>query len=207
MKNNMRPYWDKAAKRFLETEYQKLWRTYSDLLNFSLISRWLGKHHFEYVLKTDLFDEAVSEGVYPLIQSRFKHVVGIDISKFVLDNAQIRYPDLKCVIADIRSLPFKDETFDVIISNSTLDQFRSKDALFQSIRELIRVLKIEGKLLITLDNPANPIIALRRALPFRYLYRLGILQYYVGATLTPKSLYDFLEQVGLKVKEAINNGT
>jgi hypothetical protein len=56
-------------------------------------------------------------------------------------------------------------------------------------------------LLLTLDNLANPVIALRSALPFRLLNRLKIVPYFVGATLGPSRLRDHLERLGLMVME------
>src|SRR4029434_1314077 len=58
---------------------------------------------------------------------------------------------------------FADEAFDVIVSNSTLDHFGSWAELGASLHELHRVLKTRGLLIITLDNRANPIVALRNA--------------------------------------------
>jgi SAM-dependent methyltransferase len=77
-------------------------------------------------------------------------------------------------------LPFVDEAFDVIVSNSTLDHFGSWAELGASLHELHRVLKTRGLLIITLDNRANPIVALRNAAPFPLLHRLGLVPCYVG---------------------------
>ena len=63
------------------------------------------------------------------------------------------------------------------------------------------MLRPGGQLLLTLDNPANPVVALRGVLPFRLLNRLGLVPYYVGATLGPRRLGRILSQVGLDVGE------
>ena len=70
-----------------------------------------------------------------------------------------------------------------------------------SLHEIHRVLKIGGRLIITLDNLANPVIALRSILPFSLLNRLGLVPYYVGATLSPSHLCRILEKSGFKVAE------
>jgi hypothetical protein len=61
------------------------------------------------------------------------------------------------------------------------------------------VLRPGGQLLLTLDNLANPVIALRNALPFRLLHCQGIVPYYMGATYTPRRLQHILQQVGFDV--------
>jgi hypothetical protein len=52
-----------------------------------------------------------------------------------------------------------------------------------------------------MDNPENPVIALRNALSFRLLNRLGITPYYVGATLNARDLRHMLEDTGFKTME------
>ena len=93
--------------------------------------------------------------------------------------------------ADVRSLPFADGTFDVVVSNSTLDHFRSRKELIASMRELNRVTRPGGELVLTLDNRANPVVAFRNALPFHWLNRIRVLPYYVGVTCGPRGLRKF----------------
>ena len=85
---------------------------------------------------------------------------------------------------------------------STLDHFRSHSEIVTSLRELLRVLRPGGQLLLTLDNPANPLVGLRNALPFGLLHRLRIVPYYVGATCGPRGLRRLLPQVGFEVLES-----
>jgi SAM-dependent methyltransferase len=108
---------------------------------------------------------------------------------------------LQVVGADVRCLPFASGSFDVIVSPSTLDHFAVSHEIVASLRELWRVLRTGGQLLLTLDNLANPAVALRNTLPFRLLHRLGIVPYYVGATYTPRRLRHILQGVGFEVLE------
>jgi hypothetical protein len=68
-------------------------------------------------------------------------------------------------------------------------------------------------LLLTLDNPANPLVAFSKALPRRALNRLwlrhgrltgrvGLLPYYVGATVGRRQLVAMLGRSGFDVREA-----
>ena len=60
-----------------------------------------------------------------------------------------------------------------------LDHFDSLAEVLGSLRELRRVLRTDGELLLTLDNLLNPVVALRNSLPFA-LERLGLVPYRVG---------------------------
>ena len=140
------------------------------------------------LLKTDLFDEAVGRGLYPELAARAHQVIGIDVSAGVVRAAARRYPALDARVADVLALPFGENTFDAIVSNSTLDHFDSHAELSASVRELARTLRPGGRLIITLDNRLNPIVALRTSVLFGTLHRLRIVPYFVGATHGPRGL-------------------
>jgi SAM-dependent methyltransferase len=184
-----------------EAHPQTLWRAHSDAVNLTLCRRWLPVGRVGRLLKTDLFDEAVSDGLFLLLASRVQDVVSVDVSLAILHAAQSRRADLPAAAADVRCLPFTDGAFDVVFSNSTLDHFATCDEIVVSLWELARVLRADGKLLLTLDNVSNPVLAFRNLMPFRLLKRLGIVPYYVGATLSPRHLCRTLEQVGFEVDQ------
>jgi len=193
--------WEGFPGAYQDKGFQKLWRTHSDAVNQALLTRWLRSDQMENLLKTDLFDEAVSDGLSSLLNVRSKRVFYIDASLEVHRRAKRRHPNLQTVGTDVRCLPFADGTFDGIVSNSTLDHFKSLDDLVISLKELYRVLRPGGQLILTLDNLANPIILLRNGLPFHLLYYMKIVPYYVGVTLGPHRLQRLLKDVGFKVLE------
>lgn len=192
-------YWNNCADVFIDSDHQALWRKHADAVNISLLKQWLPDGKVERLLKTDIFDEAVGDGLYPLLTGYAKEVVIIDISRQILSSARSRYSNLNTIVADVRHIPYADNMFDVVISNSTLDHFGTSDEIIISLMEIYRVLKQNGNLLLTLDNPVNPLIALRQILPFNLLNRLGILPYYVGITCGPRRLRQILEQVGFEI--------
>ena len=194
-------YWDVATETWQQAGQQVLWRAHSDAVNSVLLDHWLPKEPVEWLLKTDLFDEARGEGLYPLLASRAQEFIGIDLSLAIACAAKSRYIGLQASGADVRCLPFADGVFSAVLSNSTLDHFQSWDEVVASLRELRRVLCKDGQLLLTLDNLANPVVALRNVLPFRPLRRLGIVPYYVGATSGPRQLRSILQQLDFEVLE------
>jgi hypothetical protein len=116
-------YWNTVAQLLLERQMDTLWRAHSDARNIALIGRWLTGNSAQRLLKTDLFDEALGQGLYPLFAWRIAHVVGVDLAHPILKTAAWRYPKLLATGADVRQLPFADSVFDRIISNSALDHF------------------------------------------------------------------------------------
>jgi SAM-dependent methyltransferase len=204
-------YWDPAFERWLVLHPQTLWRRHSDAVHTQLLERWLTPANGS-ALKTDLFDEAVSEGLYPTLAARATRVVGIDSSPVVVEAAVARHPGLVAVCCDVLQLPFEDGEFDVVVSNSTLDHLETRDELFAGLCELRRVLRRDGTLVLTLDNPWNPVIALSKALPRRWLNRawarvgrssarLGLVPYRIGATLSLGAARSALGHAGLRVED------
>ena len=190
---------------------QTLWRRHSDRVNSALVERWLSPGTGT-TLKTDLWDEAMGEGLYAAIAARSEHVVGVDVAPTIVIAAAERYPDLDARVAHVHALPFEDGSFDAIVSNSTLDHFDDASEIDRSVLELARVLRPGGTLILTLDNPANPLVALAKALPRDALNRtwlrwagasarLGLLPYHVGATYGRSRLSAVLKKAGFAVEE------
>lgn len=194
-------YWDQVVSRWEGADHLGLWRRYHDMINRMLLQRWIPGGKTDRVLKTDLFDEAVGSGLFQKLKSDAREVVGIDISRAIAETAGDRYPDLRTVVADVRDLPFREASFDLIVSNSTLDHFESEGDIPVALKELRRVLSPEGTLVATLDNAANPAVWFRNALPQKMLQRLGITQYHVGATCGPGRFRQHLIQAGLHPAE------
>ena len=79
------------------------------------------------------------------------NVIGIDISQYAIDNA---IEDMKGHVqtGDARELPFEDNSFDVVISVTTVHNFDRKECI-QALQEIERVSR--GKSFITVDAYRN----------------------------------------------------
>ena len=195
-------YWDEVAGAWSQRGDRGAWRTVSDAVNTDLIERWLPKAPQGRVLKTDLFDELAGQGLVGPLSQSFGAVAGIDVSPTLVDIVQSRHPRLDARVADIRELPFDDGAFDAVVSNSTLDHFPSPDEIAASLREINRVLRPGGVVLVTLDNGLNPVVAARNAMPLRWRDATGLVPYDVGATCRrPRDLRALLEGSGFAVNE------
>ena len=202
-----RSYWDDVGLEWTNKQTDRLWREYTDRLQIALLDRWLegSVGHTDdappTALKTDLFDEVAGRGIVRHLTDRGYHTTGIDIAPVVVAEALRRNPGLRACCADVRDLPFADASFNVVFSGSTLDHFATVADIAQAVKELVRVLRPSGRLLLTLDNPLNPLVSLRNGPLLRLFRRSGIVHYQVGATLGPRQLASLIRSYGLEVRQ------
>ena len=194
-------YWDEVADSVARARPDPLWRHYSDRVNGALLRAWLPDHGGT-LLKTDLFDEAWTGGfLWDPEQDgsqRAGAAVGIDTSPVVAARALARHPGAPAVGADVRHLPFRDASFRAVISPSTLDHFADRSEIFVALREIHRILAPGSHVVVTLDNPLHPLVALR-GLGLGLWRRLGLIPYRLGVTLRPAELAAALEAAGFEV--------
>lgn len=176
-----------------------LWRRHSDTVNRRLVDQWLQGRRFERVLKTDLWDEAVADGVAPALASHAREVHGVDVASLTVASAVARHPWLHAITADVRDLPVDEGAYDAVLSLSTLDHLPGLGAVEQALGELRRVLRPGGELLITFDNRANPAVAVRNALPSRVRRATGLVPYPVEVALGRRGLVRLMRRAGLEM--------
>jgi SAM-dependent methyltransferase len=193
--------WSGVLESWAPTPAHALWRAHSDAINLGLLQRWLPGGSLGRVLKTDLFDEAVGAGLVGELEARAEEVVGIDLAPAVVEAAVALRPGLEGLTADVRRLPFEPASFDLVVSNSTLDHFDSIGEMVTALDELARVMRPGGRLVITLDNRQNPIVALRTSRAFAALFRrAGIVPYQLGVTCGHRRLARLLDAAGFEVR-------
>lgn len=142
-------------------------------------------------------------------------VVGIDLSDEMLKIAERRVanPDLQDRItlqqADVKNLPFDDDSFDVVFSNTILHHIPDPGPM---IAEAARVMKPDGLMVIRdLFRPASleeleRIVQLHASVPdiatprAQQLFRDSLL-----AALTPEELRDLVKVLGLSGLEVVSD--
>lgn len=192
-------YWNGLARSWRGTHPHELWRIHCDAVNEALLARWLPEAVDGPILKTDSFDEAVGEGFAALLQARGRGFVSMDISSEILAWGRSRHPGLSPVQADARRLPFADGSFACIVSLSTLDHFERDEEIDVALAELARVLRPGGTLLFTLDNAANPVLAIRASVPCAFWERIGIMPYQVGPSRGPQRAREGVVRAGFEI--------
>ncbi|NLT72839.1 MAG: class I SAM-dependent methyltransferase [Chloroflexi bacterium] len=193
-------YWDTVSES-MDAGGHYLDRFLGDLKTqayLGLFARWLPVPPVP-ALKTDLFEE--SNGVDSLlwrIASPPANTYGMDLSPQMARRAMEQEPEPYggFVSADARRLPFASASLGFVFSPSTLDHFEDRADLAVSLREILRVLRPGGVLLITLANRSNIGDPLRRL-----AIRMRIAPYYIGASYSPAQLRRELESAGFLVRE------
>ena len=192
-------YWDDVAVAWQRADRDHLWRTASDALHIRLLRDWGLLPAHGAVLKTDLFDEAAVGGLGRALAADAALFVGLDISLQTARAALAHLGSGAVLVADVRALPLAAASVDLIVSDSTLDHLSSATAIEAAIVGLARTLRPGGRLLATLDNPQHPVLWLRQRLSWRWLHRLGLVPYQVGATLSLRQLEAACRAAGLSV--------
>ena len=113
------------------------WRRHARAAHLDLFRRWMGDTAPGLWLKTDLQEErSTARSLIPHLGGAWR---GIDVSEGVV--ARARMSNLLGVNADVRRLPFASETFDGVLSTSTLDHFHRVEDIDVALRELHRVVR------------------------------------------------------------------
>jgi SAM-dependent methyltransferase len=166
--------------------------------NLALIRRWTANRGCNVALKTDLFEEANGEDhLLPALPAT-RRVIGMDLAHTMVARARTRFRgnDGLFLTTDVRRIGLASNSVDLIVSNSTLDHFRGADDFHASIRELVRILRPGGTMIVTVDNPHNPTYwALRWACQF------GWAPFPLGFTTSLAGLVRSLDDAGIEVKE------
>jgi len=169
-----------------------------------LIARWTEVTDKQRILKTDLFAEAfgLEQFLFDAVPVN-SNVVGIDISAEIVEQAkrQARQRGMdagKYLCCDVKQLPLRDNSIDLVISDSTLDHFPSEGDIVTALKELGRVLRDGGILILTIDNKSN--LTYPPYFIVRLWMKLGLSPYFIGRTLSLSKLRHTLEEIGLSVE-------
>ena len=199
-------HWDQVAKGWSLKSYDsELLAEHKRKTYLRLISRWTDVASSQLILKTDLFAEAFSreQFLFDLAPAN-NNLVAIDVSREIVVQAksQARHHGVdtgKYLCCDVKHLPFRGNSFDLIISDSTLDHFPSETDIITALKELGRVLRAGGTLILTLDNKDN--LTYPPYIFFRLWMKLGLAPYFIGRTLSRTKLQNTLDEIGLDVEE------
>jgi len=168
-------------------------------LRFEIVRRIIGNEE-----KKKICDLGCSDGLLGEILFKDGHnVFGVDISEPALQIARLRGIRVFKANLETDRLPFKANTFDVVVISETLDTIYDTDRLVEEIR---RILKKNGLFIITTANPFS--------LGRRLAYLFGIAVFLpadlhgdnTGAVrlFTPKSLAPLLERHKFEIVKIVS---
>lgn len=81
-----------------------------------------------------------------------ERIVGTDLSERILETARAAIPRAELVQANLESLPFADESFDLVLCSQVIEHVLDATA---GLAELARVVRGGGSLVISTDNERN----------------------------------------------------
>ena len=191
-----RRFWADVGGRFPDLGGAASTRYYADN------ERRLFSEHFPalaglIVFKTDLWDEARNTRILAWASQQGARVYGIDISEPTLFQARAAFEptrdDLRGAVADVRELPFRDESFDAIYSMGTIEHF---DETEHAVEEMARVRKPGGRAIVGVPNRYDPFL---RPLVVAALQALGLYAYGSEKSYSRRALREMLERAGFVV--------
>lgn len=165
---SVREYWDSVARSLPQApEYSKfgllvapywgLERRLAIELALSYLTTQAGNNNL-LMLKTDLWNEGIdskSGDIFNLLgkMEARTEIVGIDVSQVICNSATkgAGNRELEVACADVRTLPFKDESVAAILDLSTLDHIPTEN-LSSVVEEYRRILKERGVLILIFDR-------------------------------------------------------
>lgn len=150
------------------------------------------------ILKTDLWDEAKNTRILTWASTQGARAFGIDISEPTLRQASASFAStprpLSAAAADVRSIPFCDDSFDCVYSMGTIEHF---DETEQAVAEIARVLKPGGRAIIGVPNRHDPFL---RPLMVSAMYAVGLYGYGFEKSYSRRALRQMLERAGFVVE-------
>lgn len=153
---NLGKRWDEVVKFSPHKDLKK--PTLTDLYFVSAITKlldlWIPNKKRLKILKLDLYNEAtMTATLADWFLNRKCDYYGVDISKEVIKlarkNFKGRVQSSHFKIGDIRNLPFKKNTFDVVFSFGTIEHIRENQL---AVNEAYRVLKNGGIFITGVNN-------------------------------------------------------
>jgi SAM-dependent methyltransferase len=146
------------------------------------------------VLKSDLWDEAKNSEILLWLAEKGARPAGIDLAFEVVREAGERLAAYRplLAVADIRTLPFPPDTFDLLYSMGTIEHFEDSAA---AVREFFRVLKPSGVAIVGVPNKLDPFL---RPLLVHLWNAFGRYPYGMEKSFTAGGLRRLLESAGFR---------
>ena len=189
--------WDEIARSMPDFSQAPSTLYYRDC-EIELFRRHAGDLRGKRFLKLDLWNEAINTRILKWVAEQGAEVFGMDISHVVSrrahQNALNEGSDMDLVRADIRELPYADESCDIVYTMGTIEHI---DEYRHAIEEIRRVLKPGGRAIIGVPFKYDIFL---RPLLVAVLEAFGKYPYAPEKSFTPAELKKDVADAGLDVK-------
>ncbi len=147
------------------------------------------------MMKTDLWDEVKNTRILQWVHAQGASVYGVDISEPTVRQARDAFTDggLRGAVSDVRSLPFRDRSFDAVYSMGTIEHFHDPET---AVREIHRVLRPGGRVVIGVPNRLDPFL---RPLLAYAMQKVGLYGYGYERSFSRRAFRRMLEEAGFDV--------
>lgn len=193
---NLKDYWDRAARTIRSYHDAPSTRIYLEQEK-KLIADFFTPLKEKAFLKTDLWNEAKNTKILFWVRAQGAKTFGMDISPAVVQGALGQNPNGTAghfhSVADLRRLPFADDSFEAIYSMGTMEHFPEYEA---ALREIHRVLKPQGKAIIGVPNKFDPFL---RPAQVALLQSLGLYLFGYEKSFSKSNLTSLLNKAGFKI--------
>jgi SAM-dependent methyltransferase len=143
--------WSKGGEDELFRQFRPAYRPYHEQTDARTLGCFAGRNGSLLIVGGgDLPQSHVD------LASHFNTVTCIDISRVALDITQHKLPSAERVLGSICSAPFPTSTFDAVFAAHIVYHIDANDQE-HAVRELIRVTKPGGRIVIIYTNPRSPI--------------------------------------------------
>lgn len=87
--------------------------------------------------------------LYQILAKKQAQYIGLDQSEELIKIAQEKNPEVEFVVGEMSALNFPDQKFDAVYCIAALNHIPGRELQLQCLKEMYRVLKMDGKLLMT----------------------------------------------------------
>lgn len=182
---------DKKQIKKLEAN-KKFFGNWASTYDFSLFQWWMRgfqrevKKSFILSKETKILDISCGTGELLKELQGKAQLTGVDFSEEMLEKARGKLAkDVELKQADVHELPFKENTFDIVISTEAFHHYYDQE---KAVKEMMRVTKKGGKLMISDINFFSKVI--------HYLFEK--IEPGCVKVNSKKEMYELFKKAGLK---------
>lgn len=140
---------------------RQAWESIAQSFHATRTRPWPGVESFlkELAPGSRVLDAGCGNGRHAVLAARLGHrVVGVDVSRQLLSYAQESVGDdgLGFIEAAIERVPLRDDSVDAALALAVLHHVRGRPARQQTLREIVRVMRPRGRMLLSVWARQQP---------------------------------------------------
>jgi len=189
-----RERWDQIAIKFPDLFPAASTQYYRER-EIELLGRTVEPLNGKRVLKLDLWNEAVNTRILHWMSAAGATCHGLDVSHVTASRAKAGTNGFTVIQADMRHVPFRDRSFDLVYTIGTLEHI---EEYREALREIFRVLKPGGLIIAGVPYKWDPFL---RPVLVSLLDAVGKYPYSPEKSFGQREFAQIVKSVGYRVKE------